>query len=146
MCAFFWKKNFFWQKYYLYLKQWYETCVKDFIVLFSVFVRQKIIVNENVSFIDHASEIRPPDGCKLAINLKKENDIIICWHDVIIIFFGRCCVSLFKFSYWSKFHVNIIIDFGVTVNYPHPHLPTQVTVDSCFSSSIPGQPIIQKDM
>ena len=28
-------------------------------------------------------------------------------------FFWRCFVSLVKFSYWSKFHVNIITDSGV---------------------------------
>ena len=36
-----------------------------------------VIVNENVSFIDHASRIRLPDGCKLAINQKKDNDVTI---------------------------------------------------------------------
>ena len=28
-----------------------------------------------------------PDGCKLAINWKKDNDIIIFWHDIIVNFF-----------------------------------------------------------
>ena len=49
----------------------YESCVRDFLFLFSVFVKSKVIVNENVSFIDHASGIRLLDGCKLAINSKK---------------------------------------------------------------------------
>ena len=30
------------------------------------------------------------------------------WHDVIVKFFWGCFVSLVNFSYWSKFHVNII--------------------------------------
>ena len=41
----------------------YDTCVGDFWVLFSGFVRWKVIVNENLSFIDHAAGIRFPDGC-----------------------------------------------------------------------------------
>ena len=40
------------------------------------------------------------DGCKLAINWKKDNDVAIC-------------VSLVIFSYWSKFHVNIMTGSGV---------------------------------
>ena len=31
------------------------------------FVREKVTINENVSFIDYASEIRLPDCSKLAI-------------------------------------------------------------------------------
>ena len=44
---------------------------------------------------DHASWIGLPDGCKLAINLKKENDITICWHGIIV-----------KFFYVAKFHLS----------------------------------------
>ena len=54
------------------------------------------------------SGIRPLDCSKLAKNKKNENDITIFRHDVIVNFFGGCFVSLVKFSYWSKFHVNII--------------------------------------
>ena len=32
-------------------------------------------------------------------------------------FFWHCFVSLVKFSYWSKFHVNIITDSGVMTIY-----------------------------
>ena len=39
--------------------------------LLSAFVKQKVIVIENVSFIDYASEIQLPSGCKLVINRKK---------------------------------------------------------------------------
>ena len=45
--------------------------------------------------------------------MKNDNDVTICWHDFIVNFFWHCFVSLSKFSYWSKFHVNIIIGFGV---------------------------------
>ena len=34
-------------------------------------------------------------------------------HDVIVIYFWRYFVSLVKFSYWSKFHVNIITGSGI---------------------------------
>ena len=54
------------------------------------------------------SGIRPLDYSKLAKNPKNDNDATIFWHDVIVEFFWRWFVSLVKFSYWSKFHVNII--------------------------------------
>ena len=38
----------------------------------------------------------------------------ILGHDVIVKFFWRCFIFLVKFSYWSKFFVNIITDSGVT--------------------------------
>ena len=53
------------------------------------------------------SGIRPWDCSKLAKNPKNENDVTILRHDVIVKFLWRCFVSLVKFSYWCKFHVNI---------------------------------------
>ena len=47
------------------------------------------------------------------MNWKNDNDVPICRHDLIINFFWRCFVFLVKFSYWSKFHVNIITGSGV---------------------------------
>ena len=44
------------------------------------------MVNENVSFTDHASGIRLPDCCKLAINWENDNDVTIYQHEVIVIF------------------------------------------------------------
>ena len=88
MSAFFFlqKISIFWHKQYLQSKQQYEGYVKRFLVLFSVFVRFKVIVNENVSFIGHASRIQLPDGCKLTINREKDDNITICQHDVIVKF------------------------------------------------------------
>ena len=43
-------------------------------MLFSGFARWKIAFNENVSFIDHTSEIRLPDF-GLAMNMNKDNDV-----------------------------------------------------------------------
>ena len=59
------------------------------------------------------SGIRPPDCSKLAKNPKNDNDVTIFRHDVNVKFFWRCFVSLVKFSYWSKFHVNIITVSGI---------------------------------
>ena len=39
---------------------------------------------------------------------KNDNDVTIFRHDIIVKFFWLCFVSFFKFSYWPKFHVNII--------------------------------------
>ena len=88
--------------------QQYESCVRYFLVLFWGFVRWKVIVNKNVSFIDHASGIRLPDGCKLIINGKKDNDVATCRNDVIVKLFWCFRISFVNFSYWSKFYVNIV--------------------------------------
>ena len=47
-----------------------------------------------------------PDCPKSAIDRKNNNDVTICRHYVIVEFFLRCGVSLVKFIFWSKFHVN----------------------------------------
>ena len=98
---------------YIYSKQYSESCVRDIIVLFSVFVSKKVTFTENITFADSVSGIRPPDCSKLAKNPKNDNDVTIFRHDVNVKFFWRCFVSLVKFSYWSKFHVNIITGSGI---------------------------------
>ena len=50
---------------------------------------------------------------ELAINWKNDNDVIIFGNDVIVKVFWWIFFSLVKFSYWSKFHVNIITGSGV---------------------------------
>ena len=59
------------------------------------------------------SGIQPPDCSKLTKNPKNGNDVTILWHDVKDKYFSRCFVFLVKFSYWSKFHVNIITGSGI---------------------------------
>ena len=54
-----------------------------------------------------------PECSKLAINWKNDNVLTICRHDIIVKLFWRCFVFFVKFSYWSKFHVNIITGSGV---------------------------------
>ena len=85
----------------------------DFIVLFSVFLIQKATINGKVIFANFVSGIRPLDCSKLAKNPKNDNDVTIFRHGVIVKFFGSCFVSFVKFSYWSKFHVNIISGSGI---------------------------------
>ena len=46
-------------------------------------------------------------------NVDFYNNVTIWWNDVIINLFWHCFVSLVRFSYWSKLHVNIMTDFGV---------------------------------
>ena len=69
-----------------------------FLVLFSVFVRQKAAISENVSFTGCASGIRLTDFSKLAINRENDNDVTICRHDVIAVFFFFFDVVLFLLS------------------------------------------------
>ena len=56
--------------------------------------------------------MRPESGFRFApscpVNQKSDNGVTIVWHDVIFKCFSRCFVSLVNFSYWSKFHINII--------------------------------------
>ena len=66
------------------LKQLCEICVRDSIALISVFVRQKVTFNENLSFTYYAPRIQLPDGSKLAINRKSDHDVTIFRHDVIV--------------------------------------------------------------
>ena len=89
------------------------SCVRGFLVLFSVFVRQKITITESITFADSVSRIRFLDCSKLAKNPKNDSDVTIFRHDVNVKFLWRCFVSLAKFSYWSKFHVNIITGSGI---------------------------------
>ena len=74
-------------------------------------------VNENIKFSGFASRIRLPDCSKLAVNPKNDNDVAICWYDGIFKLFWILFVSLVKFSYWSKFHVNIATGSGVMTIY-----------------------------
>ena len=69
---------------------------------------QKVAVTENITSVESVSGVRPPDCSKLVKNPKNKNDATIFRHDVIVNFFRCCFVSLVKFSYWSKFDVNII--------------------------------------
>ena len=69
----------------------------------------------NLSFTNYTSRIRLPSGSKLAINRKNDNDITTCWHDIIFKICWHCFVFLVKFSYWSKFHVNIITGSGIMI-------------------------------
>ena len=82
-------------------------------VLFSVLVRQKIAINEKVSFTDYASGIRFPDCSKLAINWKNYNNFTLLQYDIIVKLFWCRFVSVVKFSYWFKFHVSILTGSGV---------------------------------
>ena len=67
--------------------------VLDLLVLFSVFVRQKVTFTERRTFSDSASEIQPPNCSKLAKNLKNNNDVTIFRNDVIVKFFDVFCFS-----------------------------------------------------
>ena len=71
------------------------SCVRYFLVLFSVFVRWKVTINRNISFTNCASGIRLLDCSKLAVNWKNVNDVKIFRDDVIVNFFD---VVLFLLS------------------------------------------------
>ena len=90
MSAFFLQKiSFFFPKKYPYSKQQCESCVRDFLVLFSVFVRQKVTVNGNINLANSLSRIWLWDCSKLAKILKNDNVVTIFWYDVIVNLFWR---------------------------------------------------------
>ena len=76
-----------------------ELCLRFFSSVFSFC--------KDVSFIDHAPGVWLLDDWKLAINWKKRQWRHNCLTSRYRQFFWHCRVSLVKFSYWYKFHVNI---------------------------------------
>ena len=58
------------------------------------------------------------NSSKLLTNWKSDDDISIWQHNFIVKYFWSCRVSLIKFSYWSKFHVNIITGSGIFLLWP----------------------------
>ena len=96
MSAFFCKKiAFFVQECTFTQSNSVRAVLEIFINLFSVFVRKKVTITENITFADSVSGIRPPDCFKLTRNPKFDNDVTIFWHDVKVTFFW---VVLFRLS------------------------------------------------
>ena len=90
-----------------------SSSVRAVLEFFSfVFSFCKVTINENVGFTNDASGIRLLDCSKLVVNWKNGNDLTIFWSNVIVNIFWGCFVSSVNFSYWSKFHVNIITGSG----------------------------------
>ena len=89
------KNSFFFPKKYLYSKQQCERCVRDFSVLFSVFLREKATVTENITFAESVSGIWSLECSKLAKNPERDNDVTISRHDLNVKFFD---VVLFLLS------------------------------------------------
>ena len=61
-----WRLKLACPKKYLYSKKQCESCVRDFLVLFSVFLRQNVSITENIIFADSVSRIQPPGCSRLA--------------------------------------------------------------------------------
>ena len=57
------KNSGFCPKNYLHSKQQCEIFVRDFLVLFCSFVRQKVTITEDITFADSLSGIQPPECC-----------------------------------------------------------------------------------
>ena len=64
---------------------------KDLLVLFSAFIRLKIVIKEKLRTIEHAFRIRLLDCSELAKN--QENGAIICLHDAMVIILTPSCFS-----------------------------------------------------
>ena len=57
--------------------------------------------------------MRPESGFRIASKWPKIGKMTMTSQFSYMTSFSDCSVSLVKFSYWSKFHVNITTDFGV---------------------------------
>ena len=93
---------------------------------------------------------------QLVVNWKNCCDVTNSWHDIIVKFFCCCFVSLVKFSYWSKFHVNIITGSGVMTiffymgltknpkigNTPVWVLPNICRLDTKFGTNVPNKMLL----
>ena len=66
-----------------YSKHKNENCVRDSLALFSVFVRQKVTVNEKVSFADYTSRLRLTNCSKLV-----RYNVIVKFFDVAVFGFS----------------------------------------------------------
>ena len=51
--------------------------------------------------------------------------------------FWRCCVSFVKFTYWSKFHVNIVTGYGVLTIFVYKRL-TEIRKLELRPSEVPS--------
>ena len=76
MSAFLCKKLVFFCKYNTFTQSnSIKALLEVFKFCFQVMQDKRLLLNENVNFIDHPSETRLPDGCKLSINWKKDSDV-----------------------------------------------------------------------
>ena len=83
---------------YFYSNHQYESCVRDSLVLFSVFLRQKVTINENLSFRDYTSGFQFSNCSKLAINLKNDNNVKNYDISPSSVFFDIAVFFFLKFS------------------------------------------------
>ena len=84
------------------------------------------------------SGIQPSDCFKLARNPKNDNDVTIFRHDVNVKLFWRCFVSPVKFSYWSKFYVNIITGSGIMTIFFYKGLTRNPEIESTLVWVLPN--------
>ena len=82
-------ENFTWRKFSSGFNVRCESFVRDFLVLFSVFVRQKVTVNKKITFTDYPSGIQLPDCSKFAVSWKNGNNVTVFRHDIIVKNFWR---------------------------------------------------------
>ena len=102
-------------------KNCFVRAVLGFLVLFSVFVRQKVTINENIHFTDC---VWNPASWLLQTGQKSKKwryHNFLTWHHHPF-FFGLFFCSYVKFSYWSKFYVNIITGSGIMTIFFHKGL------------------------
>ena len=78
--------HFFWQNRTFIQRNSLKTELRFFSSVFS-FCKQKVTINDNVSFKDYASGIQHLDCFPLTINWKYDNDATILRHNAIVNFF-----------------------------------------------------------
>ena len=86
----------FWLNYDLYCNQHCGRPIQDFVDLFSLNERWKIILYKITKIPDHSSGKRRPEPEQMTKNPEKNDDVIIFRHDVIVEFFWRQHISFIK--------------------------------------------------
>ena len=114
--AFFWEKNqHFSGKNSTFPQNNSVRAVLDIFSSVFSFFKIKVTGIENVSLADYVSRNQLSDCSESAMNQENNNNVTICWRDVIVNLLERFFVwFLFvNFSYWFKFYVNILTGSGV---------------------------------
>ena len=95
-------------KKYLYSNQQCENCVRDFLVLFSVFVKQKATVTENITSADSV----PESGLRTAPNWPKIRKMTMTSQ-----FSDTTSMSIFFTLLYFSCHVQVLVQ--VSCQYHH---------------------------
>ena len=84
----------------------------------------------------------PESGLRIAQNWSKieknDNEVTILWHDINVNFLWRFLLSFLKFSYWFKFHINIITGSGIMASFFYKGLTRNLEIRNTLVWVLPN--------